>query len=182
MRLVQVIVLVSFVSMLGSCTGIRVSQDYDPSTNFSNLHTFGWFESERPESGNVHLDNPLIDQRVRRAIVTTLTAKGYRKIEEGTPYFRVNFFLTVDRKIESSGSSYRMGTYGRHGGASVGTGTQIREYKEGTLVIDVLGPGDEDLVWRGSGSKRLSKQTTPEKTTEIVNKVVAVILGQFPPQ
>jgi hypothetical protein len=130
----------------------------------------------------VRLDNPLIDQRVRRAVVTTLAAKGYEKIEEGTPDFRVNFFLAVERKIESSGSSARVGTYGRHGGASVGTGTQIREYKEGTLVIDVLGPGDENLLWRGSGSKRLSKQATPEQTTERVNKAVAAILEQFPPQ
>jgi len=180
MRPLRITFLIACISMLASCTGTRVSQDFDPAADFSDLHTYQWFEGERPKSGNVHVDNPLTDQRVRRAIERTLAAKGYEKIEEGPSDFLVNFFITVDTKIESSGSSYRVGTYGRHGGVSVGTGDRIREYDEGTLVIDVLGPGGE-LAWRGTGSRRLTKQATPEKTTQVVDEAVEAILAQFPP-
>jgi len=37
------------------------------------------------------------------------------------------------------------------------------------------------FFWRGIGERRLSQQSTPEKTTEMVNRTVAEILAQYPP-
>ena len=57
----------------------------------------------------------------------------------------------------------------------------VRQYEEGTLVIDFIDGGTRKLVWRGSGSKALSRNPTPEDTTRTVDQATHEILKQFPP-
>ena len=73
------------------------------------------------------------------------------------------------------------GTYGRRGGIGIGTGTSVRQYDQGTLVIDFIDAATEQLVWRGTGSDRLYNQLTPEETTSKVNNLVKKIMEQYPP-
>lgn len=57
----------------------------------------------------------------------------------------------------------------------------MRQYDEGTLIIDVSDARKKELVWRGVGSGRLRKETTPEQMTQDIDLAVAEILAQFPP-
>ena len=51
----------------------------------------------------------------------------------------------------------------------------------GTLIIDILDPVKHKLIWRGSGSKMISGESSPEKTTKKMNEAVTAILKDFPP-
>lgn len=59
--------------------------------------------------------------------------------------------------------------------------TQVDEYEQGTLVIDIIDTGRDALVWRGVGQARLRSQTTPEQSTERVPQPVSQIPRRFPP-
>jgi len=176
------VALVALLLALVACASARVSQDYDSATDFAVYRSYDWFPGERPASGNVHLDSPLVDQRVRNAVDRTLAARGYAKLEDEPADFQVNFYFSVETKLTSSGMDYRVGTYGRHGGVSVGGGDRLREVDEATLVIDILDARSGDLVWRGTRSRRLKIGDTPEETTRIIDETVEAILSQFPPQ
>jgi hypothetical protein len=164
-----------------ACAGGRVYQDYDSATDFSVYHTYDWYPGERTSSGNVHLDSPLLEQRVINAVDRALAARGYAKFEDESPDFYVNYFFTVETRLQSSGVDYRVGTYGRHGGVSVGTGDRLREVDEATLVIDILDARSGDLAWRGTRSRRVKLGATPEHTTRLIDEAVSAILTQFPP-
>jgi len=168
--------------LLIACASGRVSQDYDSATDFSVYRTYDWYPGERPPSGNVHLDSPLLEQRVIDAVDRALAARGYVKFEDESPNFHVNYFFTVETRLQSSGMDYRVGTYGRHGGASVGSGDRLREVDEATLVIDILDAESGDLAWRGTRSRRVKLGATPEHTTQLIDDAVTAILTQFPPQ
>ena len=58
----------------------------------------------------------------------------------------------------------------------------MREYVEGTLVLDLVGASSQELVWRGTGSRRLRPQTTPEESDRVVRETVNEILNVYPPQ
>jgi hypothetical protein len=58
----------------------------------------------------------------------------------------------------------------------------VKQYTEGTLIIDILRPGGEQLVWRGTGTTRIREEKDPEKRTQKVNDAVDKILAQFPPR
>ena len=57
----------------------------------------------------------------------------------------------------------------------------VQYYEEGTLIIDVIDPGENRLVWRGSATRVLDRAMTPERADEIVLEAVRKIFDRFPP-
>ncbi|MBC2742825.1 MAG: DUF4136 domain-containing protein [Desulfosarcina sp.] len=81
-----------------------------------------------------------------------------------------------------AGYPYGIGSSGRHGGIAIGTGNSVREYDEGSLVIDLVDTASDALLWRGTGTQRFTEYDDPAKTTGDINALVEKILAQFPPQ
>ncbi len=170
--------------LLQSCSGITVSQDYEKEYNFTGLKTFAW----NPNEDNFYgvKDNDLVDKRIRTAIENNLLARSYRKVDSYTPDFFISYYVTVEQKISSSGVSGGVSigrsSMGRYGGIGMSTGSQVRAYDQGTLLIDVTIPLEDKLVWRGTSTQTVSEHTSPEKSTANINETVEKILAQFPPQ
>jgi hypothetical protein len=177
--------LVIFTVVFG-CSSIKVSQDYDLSTSFTGLKTYDWQSETQKKTNDALLDNPLLDARIRSAVDRVLKEMGYQKVSHDTPDFFVAYQHTVQRRIGTdnvrTGVGFGFGSSGRYGGIGVGTGAEITEYDEGILVIDVIHADNNDLMWRGIGTRRVSQHSDPEKRTKHINETVAKILTQFPPQ
>jgi hypothetical protein len=169
--------------VMSGCTAVQVSQDYDPATDFSSYQTFGWAPEPERTSGDPVLDSPLMDRRIRSAVEETLRAKGYSFRADERPDVQVAYYLYVRSRIEAD--TFRSG-YGWYGyrypyWGGWGYDTVLRQYDEGTLIIDFVEVGSGKLIWRGTGSRRVTLQTDPAKTTKMVYQTVAEILKQFPP-
>jgi hypothetical protein len=168
-----------------ACSGIRVDHDYDPSANFASLQTWAWLP-HAGRSGDPRLDNALLDSRIRAAVESELAAKGYARASSGKPDFQVTYHLSVEGKlaVDTVYRDYPPGSYGRVGYRRGGWGyteTRVREYDEGTLLIDVLQAESGALLWRGSGVATVREESTPEKRTKRINTAVEKILERFPP-
>ena len=172
-----------FVVFLQACSGIEVSQDYQKEYNFSGLKTFAWKPNE--DNGYGIEKNDLVDKRIRTAIENTLLTKSYRLIDSYNPDFFISYHVTVEQKITSSGASGGVSvgrsSRGRYGGVGMSTGSQVRAYDQGTLLIDVTIPLGDKLVWRGISTQSLSEHSSPEESTVRINETVEKILAQFPP-
>lgn len=173
--------------LLTGCSGIRVSQDYAPTTAFDQLQTFAWATATQAPTGDPRIDNPLRDARIRDAVERVLTAKGFAPAAGAEPTFLIRYQYRLRQKIDASGPSggigFGIGSYGRHGGIAIGTGTggSVSEYDEGSLVIDLLDPATDTLLWRGTGTQRFREYDDPAKTTADIDALVEAILDQFPP-
>lgn len=184
--IVQYFLWVVVLIGLQACSGITVSQDYDQDFRFSGLKTFTWKSNVNNEYGL--RDNDLVDSRIRKAVEDGLSAKGYNYIDSEKADFYISYHLTVEQKISSSnvsgGVSVGRGSHGSYGGIGVGigSGSTVRAYDQGTLLIDVTEAAGGQLVWRGVSTQIVSEHSSPEKTTEMVNETVAKILEQFPPE
>lgn len=176
---------IPLIVAFSSCATMNVNQDYDSSTDFSSYRNFAWLQESQKKTGDIRIDNPLIDSRVREAVDRTLTSRGYR-ISDDAADFYVAYHLSLKRKLDlepMTGSIFLgRGYYGSWGGIGVHSGSGVTEYEEGTLVIDVNDAKTNKLVWRGWASRRVREHSTPEQTTDTINKAVAEILAQFPPQ
>jgi len=172
------------ILMLSACSGIRVSQDYIQGYNFASLNTYAWLPNEDNRYG-VH-DNDLLAKRITVAIQNKLEDKGYVYVESGSPDFYVLYNVSVEQKISTSnvsgGIAIGRSSYGGFGGMGISTGSQIDTYDEGTLIIDMIDPLNDELVWRGISTQSVHKHTSPEESTEIINTTVEKILDQFPPE
>ncbi|MBW2620351.1 MAG: DUF4136 domain-containing protein [Deltaproteobacteria bacterium] len=186
MRKLKNVIFLMFLAIFIGCSGIEVSQDYDVAADFSNLKTFDWYSAEQKKTGDLRVDNPLLDSRIRKAVDRSLAEKGYQRIFQGTPDFYVGYKYAILTRIGSepvrTGIGFGFGGAGSVGAIGIGTGGDVKEYDEGMLVIDITDTINRKLLWRGTGTRRVSRHSDPKKTTKEVNENVEKILAQFPPQ
>jgi len=171
-----------FLIALISCAPIYVNSDYDPSVDFSGFRTYDWIPGPQGKTGNRRIDNPIVDSRIRMAVENQLREQGFVKKTNGSADFWVGYHAAVQSKLDVNTIDTYYGYGRRWGGGVVVTETQVYEYDEGTLVIDIVDPKTRKLVWRGSAQAEVNISKKPEKRQERVNKAVRMILNQFPPQ
>lgn len=189
------LVILLFFFIVG-CTSLELSTDYDESIDFSSFKTYRWHsKNEHNEASLKYLDQ-IMDQRIRSAIDAQLQQQNFIKIESGTADFWVNYSVIVKEKVDIKtynnyngmypGYRYRYG-YGYYGsGMGVGlnstSNTQVTYYNQGTLIIDILKPTNDQLMWRGAADGRLPKNTNRKENDSLVKKYVSTVLSQFPPK
>ena len=180
MRIIAWLAIASIATSF-ACSGIRVQTDYDPSADFSNVRSYAWFDERSGVQGDRQDVTSLLDRRVRSAIDTELQRKGIALVDDSAASVLVSYHLGVETKldVDTINTGYGYGAYGRYGGIS--TTTTVREYQEGTLLIDVIDPSANKLVWRGSGQARIRQSSTPEDRKARIDEAVKEILEKFPP-
>ncbi len=146
------------VALATACSSITTSYDYNPNTDFNSLRTFAWMPIRSNQLNQFELE------RVSNAVESGLVEKGYQRAANG------DFLLKV-----FAGKGRILGTgYGW-------SGLDTRVYEEGTLVIDMVDPMTNNLIWRGSAVKTLEQDPTPERQTENIANAVRAVLKNFPP-
>lgn len=173
--------------ILIGCASVQVNQDFDPSADLSGLRTFDWVSADQPPAGDPRIDNPLQDQRIRRAVERVLAEKGFTRTGDSGATFKVRYqYLLRDRVTTSGGSgvSFGIGSFGSHGGVAIGTGTgaPLRTIAEASLVIDVVDPPAKNLLWRGTGTWTPKDYDDPSRASAAIDGVVEKILAPFPPE
>lgn len=174
--------LLAVIAILGGCTGVNVSQDYDPSAVAYDRRTWQWEAPTQPPTGDVRVDNPLLNKRIRQAIERHLAG---RNIEQGRhrPDLYVRYHLTIQPKLQSYSSYSTLGMGGYYYPWSWGydADTRIYQYDECQLTVDIEAADAKTLLWRGTGVYRYKSYKTPQAAAEEMQLIVDRILGQFPP-
>ena len=174
-------VLLAFVG----CSTVRVSQDYPADADFSNISSYAWAPETKEETGDLRVDSPLMEDRIRNAVEQKLAEKGVLKTDRPGADVLVRYRFKIREKIRSDdvrgGFGFGYGTHGGVGGVMIGTGANVQTYDEGTLAVDLIRPGAGDLIWRGVATFRVPDHPSPEETTGQINEAVGKILAQFPP-
>ena len=186
MQTFRLYIILFFLVVIPGCSSINVSQDYPLNTDYSVLKTYAWQSEKQEKTGDIRLDNPLLDTRIRGAIDTFLSEKGYQRVSDVAPDFYLAYHQEIYNRINvdqnRSGFAFGMGSYGYHGGIGFSTGNSVSSYDLSMLVIDIIDSGSGGILWRGTGTRSFVQPADPEKLTEEVNKTVNKILMQFPPQ
>lgn len=162
MRSTSFLLLVLTGSLVG-CATARVTTDWDRSISFANYHTYAWIDTPRMEAMQ-HVT--LFDRRLRSAVEEELAAKGYRKSDaSGTADVLLAYHVGVENKLDVQQWGY------------VGRQWDVRDYRQGTLVIDVVDAKQKSLVWRGTVSSEMSD---PNPSAEKLGKAVQKMFARFP--
>ena len=165
------LLLLFLIPMLASCSGIEVSADYPPETDFTKFHTFVWLPDSEPSDRARALGvSDLLLERMRESIEDQLTRKGLVRLdkeEEDKSDLFVTMYISIQQKLEFNDPYY---SYDR-----------VRTYEKGALVIDLIDAKNKNVVWTGHGATRIRYYPTPEERKTRVRDVVQAILAQYPP-
>jgi hypothetical protein len=118
-------------------------------------------------------------RRVREAVDAELATRGYRLVESRPDFQVAAHVSTADRvRIVDWGYTYHPRKSWSGGGRDI----DVWQYEEGTLVLDVIDPGQSALVWRGTASKAVDRSWTPEERDAEARAAVQALLARFPPR
>jgi hypothetical protein len=195
MKSLQKFLPLLLVMLMTGCASVSVSTDFDSSADFADLSTYSWDSHGPSLTGDARIDgNTLLQSRLTNAIDLALVAKGFQKVSSGMPSFVVNYHVSAQDKtdVESFGPSYYGGGYyggGYRGGYYAGAypmyggggGVTTFHYTEGTLIVDIINPATNHLIWRGTGTKIVNPDANSEQKVKNADSAAQKILASFPP-
>jgi predicted small secreted protein len=169
---------------LTACTTLRVGSDFDHTASFAGYHSFSWMPRE-----HYGTRNPVVIQHTREAIQAELTRKGFSYVNEAAAAdFVVDCTIGAHERTDvlsyptPYGGPWYAGGYGGWWGYPYwGNEVDVRQYREGTLAIDIFDAHTHKPVWHGWAKKELS-QSDIDHSEAPIRAAVAAVLEKFPPR
>lgn len=152
----------------GCATKPDLRFDQEPGSDLTAYRSFAFYE---PADGAYM---SLLEKRLRHATRNQLERQNY-VYDERYPDLLVNYGLQVLDK-QALQSTYQGGLRYRGWG---GSGVESVDYRQGTLLIDLVDTRRQALVWRAVAEGRLDAQAL-QQPGPTIDAVVAEMFTRFP--
>jgi hypothetical protein len=157
--------------LIGGCSTLSVSSDYDPKQDFSKMKTWAW--APVPPQADGSADplgvSSLALERIHRAVEREMNLKGYPMVDAPGADFWVKHYAVQEQRIRVD-PGYDWGH------------DDVSSYAAGTIIIDVVNPKDKRMVWRGTASDVIDPDLSPDEREKRIQEAVHEILAKFPPK
>lgn len=166
--------LIVFFILLGlmSCNTVRVTHDYDRQAEFNKYKTFSFHQ----KGIDALKMNDLDKRRIVIAIDENLKSKGMTLALKSKADIIINIYASNKTRVDVDPWYNPWWTYGPYWGNRL----NIRSYKEGSIVVDLIDRQKNTLVWQGVGKGlNISNIKAKEKA---IPKAINEIMVAFPPQ
>ncbi len=169
--------------------------DSKPDYNFQQVHKIAFYKN----SGEVSGDNPLQlsdmqRNRIDDALALALSSKGFQFVDDTSQAdILLSWHLATQNKTDVR--TYETPTYGagygRYGGynrysayncwscSPTRTEVSVKNYTQGTFIVDMIDPTLHQSVWRGVTQSRLKGKHVEDQGK--YNEAAAAIFASFPP-
>ena len=168
------------ILLLAACaSGPTIISNANPGTEFSQFETYNFMQPLGTDrAGGVR--TPL-SSRLVSSVNRELISRGMSLSEE--PDLLVDFMVVTEERIDvrttPTHSVHR--THWNRGFSTWPTyNTTVRQYTEGTLIIDLIDPASNTLVGEGAAQNRISSNAnfTQAELDEIVRKIMEDLMGE----
>lgn len=193
MRTAMIALAAFGLGLAGCATTPKVVTDFDRQQDFTAYRTFAWADDNPMAVFGSRIIPPTIGPRIASSVRAQLEAKGYRFVDDVTKAdFAVSFTVgTRDGTniVETPDYFWANSRNWRWGAgyypvspvmAVPVTRTEVTQYTEGTLAIDIYDVARKSPVWHGASSKNLSRSQLEGKNPNLEQAVTNILAG-FPP-
>jgi hypothetical protein len=126
---------------IAACATTRVTTDRDPNANFAQYKSFGVKSGKVVQNGVVDPSDTLVMDRIENALTAGFQHKGLQTSPD-KPDLIVTYTAGAKEKTELVNDGGGWYDYGYD------DLDWTEQYRQGTLVIDVVDSGTKKLVWR----------------------------------
>ena len=171
---------------LTACSSINRQVKYDHAQNFESMQSYNF--QTIPESFKSDRNFQLLQQaNITLAIENAMAGKKIRKETYLEPDFWLNYYYTGEQSM-SHGElnklfAYNLGLgWDDKQGSGQGKANTSSTFSSKTLIIDLVSPENNRLIWRGSTAVRHKSGDTSRETQQALQKAAQGILKPFPPK
>lgn len=185
MRAIWVALAAAPLLALAACaSGPDVRALSDPAANFSQYQTFGFIEPLGTDRAGYQ---SVVSQQLVASTRRELEARGLT-YAPANPQLLVNFNAALNDKMRvTSVPEPMMGGYGYYGYRRgfynpwplYADRTEVTQYREGTLTIDVVDAARKQMLWEGTVTKSVTAKDAQNLNAALDAAVVAAF-GKFP--
>lgn len=122
------------------------------------------------------IDNSIMNRALRATITESFKGRGYA-IDEWRPDFIVAVYASAYEELDVTVWDYGY-PYWPRWRYGPWPPERVTTYTAGTVIVDVLSPASRDLLWRGTGTARMSEHLAAD--TKELRKVAEAIVKRFP--
>lgn len=173
--------LLVLLMLTGCASGPTIRSNMDTSVDFHRFRTFGFFD---PLATDREGYQSLVSQQLVRSAERELLARGLTRTDDN-PDLLINFSANLDQRLRVTQSPVTPATsLNRHRRGMYNTWpmyqqTEIRQYTQGTLGIDVVDAARRQLIWEGFALGRVTQRTT-DNIGPVLDEAVVEIFREFP--
>ncbi|MGV2873657.1 DUF4136 domain-containing protein [Colwellia sp. E150_009] len=181
-----VMALVVFIASCATTYKAKVYFDKNSDVDTQPYKTFAWLTDARiiasPEDFN-----PVMKLRVDKEIEQAFISQGYQLIADANEAdFTISYTVGSREQIKIShyplsyrgGFGWGRGYYGAMFGPMVSSNSEVRQYTEGKLAIDVFDVKSHQPAWHGWATKRMTSKDK-EMPSSVIKDVVKEVVSQF---
>ena len=165
--MLQRIALLTLLIIAATSTGLaRVEVTFDAAADFAAYETYAWREGVPSRS-------PSVQQVVVDAVDVELQARGLRLVEADADVYVATYILVDRHSLEelSDPTQWEFWTGQR--------AVDAYQVQAGTLVVDLIDAGTQQLAWRSLSSK--SVKGPLDKIKKSLPRLIRKMFQRFPP-
>jgi Domain of unknown function (DUF4136) len=172
---------VGLLALVTACaTPMEANMDYDQQFDFTPVRKIAIQPVNRADLGSIRISDMQVS-RVDEALTAELQRKGFQVVSSNA---EADVLLTwhlvteerTDVRTYNSMSYYNCWRCG----PSV-SDVSVRQYTQGTFIVDMIDPARNQSVWRAIIESRLQSQPDPEGADARREEAARAIFAQFPP-
>ena len=181
LRYVPALAVAVLLSLIAACTTpIEAVTDFNDQFDFSKVRKVAVQQVDRANVNAIRVSDMQVE-RVNRALSDELVRRGFEVLEADSPAadLLMTWHLVTEERTDVR--TYNSMSYYNcwRCGPTVSDVT-VRQYTQGTFIVDMIDPATRRSVWRSIIQSRLEAQPAP--TEERRREAAAAIFADFPPR
>jgi len=171
-----------FVSLCATAVNAKMAIDFNPNLDFSKYKTFAYIGGVE-SLVRLQLNPELLNNRIHRAVVRELTAKGLSEVQpEENPDLVVRYWVEAESTGQVTGTAHWgvWGSYYYGYWTVMYTTMSTPVTHKGLLGIELIDAKARDLAWRLFVSERII-HNDPDKIWNTADKNILKAFKSYPP-
>ena len=174
--------VLSLLLLLAGCstTSLDAVSDFDRDYDFSGVKRFAILPIDRTSAAETLISDMQVS-RINEALAAELNARGYEVVDDRPDADLYLSWHLVTREKTDIRSYNASSAYNCWRCGPPMSDVSVRQYTEGTFIVDLIDPNRNQSVWRSTIQSRLNKQPSPEQAARNRATAAKAIFVPFPP-
>ena len=180
--MLQALFAAALISLVTACaTPSEATMDYDSNFDFSGVQKIAFTPINRMDAASIRISDMQIS-RINEALANELRRKGLDVVDNTSEADMLLSWHLVTQERTDVRTYNSMSTYNCwRCGPSV-SDVSVRQYTQGTFIVDLIDPMRNQSAWRAIIESRLSSNPSPDDAAERRQEAASAIFAQFPPR